>query len=187
MTDNKNTIIAIILSAVVLIGWQYFISGPEQKAREEQAQLQQQKHQAQPSKQAKPAAKPGETSQTPAAEPGAPVVPGHEAAPAAAAAAPVTRAEALKQSARVPISTESLRGSIALKGGRIDDVSLIKFRETVDPKSPPIVLLSPSGSPDPFYAEFGWTGAAGSHAKLPNSEHRLETRGHRARSVSATR
>jgi YidC/Oxa1 family membrane protein insertase len=48
-------------------------------------------------------------------------------------------------------------------------VSLVKFRETVDPKSPPIVLLSPSGSPDPFYAEFGWTGAAGSHLKLPNS------------------
>src|SRR6185312_4506002 len=102
MTDNKNTIIAIILSAVVLIGWQYFISGPEQKAREEQAQLQQQKHQAEPAKQAKPEAKPGQTSQTPAAQPGAPVVPGHEAAPAAAAPAPVTRAEALKQSARVP-------------------------------------------------------------------------------------
>ena len=42
------------------------------------------------------------------------------------------------------------------KGGRIDDLSLIKYRETVDPKSPPIVLLSPSGSPHPFYAEFGW-------------------------------
>jgi YidC/Oxa1 family membrane protein insertase len=173
MIDNKNTIIAIILSAVVLIGWQYFIGGPEQKAREEQAQLQQQKQQThqtqqtQPAKQAAPAAKPGEASQPPATEPGAPTVPGQATAPAAATS--LTRAEALKQSARVPISTGSIRGSIALKGGRIDDLFLTQYRETIDPKSPPILLLSPSGAPMPFYAEFGWTGAAGSHLKLPNS------------------
>ena len=59
----------------------------------------------------------------------------------------------------MPIDTRQLAGSIALKGGRIDDLALVKYRETVDPKSPPIVLLSPSGSPHPFYAEFGWTDA----------------------------
>ena len=165
MTDNKNTIIAIVLSALVLIGWQYFVGTPQQKAREEQAQLQQKQTQTPPANQA---AKTGDGSQAPAVRPGAPVVPGHDAAPAAAVV--VSRAEALKQSARVPISTGSLQGSIALKGGRIDDLALLKFHETVDPKSPPIVLLSPSGSPDPFYAEFGWTGAAGSHAKLPSSD-----------------
>jgi len=63
-----------------------------------------------------------------------------------------------------------LQGSIALKGGRIDDLALVKFRETVDPKSPPLVLLSPSGTADPFYAEFGWTGAAGANVRLPNSD-----------------
>ena len=68
------------------------------------------------------------------------------------------------------IATDSLQGSIDLKGGRIDDLALIKFRETVDPKSPPIVLLSPSGSPDPFYAEFGWTNAAGANVKVPTSD-----------------
>ena len=72
-----------------------------------------------------------------------------------------------------PIETDSLQGSIALKGGRIDDLALVKFRETVDPKSPPIVLLSPSGSPEPFYAEFGWT-AAGANVKLPTSETRVD-------------
>ena len=46
----------------------------------------------------------------------------------------------------------------------------MKFRETVDPKSPPIVLLSPSGSPEPFYAEFGWTSGSGTQAKLPTAE-----------------
>ena len=80
------------------------------------------------------------------------------------------RDAALAMSRRVPIATDSLQGSIALKGGRIDDLALVKFRETVDPKSPPIVLLSPSGSPDPFYAEFGWTNAAGANVKVPTSD-----------------
>src|SRR6185312_4135851 len=95
-------------------------------------------------------------------------VPGQTAAPASAA--PIDRRAALANSPRIPIATDTLQGTIALKGGRIDDLALVKFRETVDPKSPPIVLLSPSGTTDPFYAEFGWTGAAGTNAKLPTSE-----------------
>ena len=68
------------------------------------------------------------------------------------------------------IDTADVQGSIALKGGRIDDLSLVKFRETVDPNSPPIVLLSPSGTAEPFYAEFGWTSAAGAGVKLPTAD-----------------
>ena len=75
----------------------------------------------------------------------------------------------LKASPRVPIETPRLRGSIALKGAQIDDLALTQYRETVDPKSPPIVLLSPSGSPHPFYAEFGWVGGAGAPVKAPDS------------------
>ena len=63
---------------------------------------------------------------------------------------PMTRDATLAASPRVRIDTPSLSGSIALKGGRIDDLSLVKYRETVDPNSPPIVLLAPSGSPYPF-------------------------------------
>ncbi|MGA8822828.1 MAG: membrane protein insertase YidC, partial [Pseudolabrys sp.] len=85
---------------------------------------------------------------------------------------------------RVPIVTGSLQGSIALKGGRIDDLALVKFRETVDPKSPPIILLSPSGTADPFYAEFGWTGTAGANVKLPTSETVWTQAGSGALSVS---
>src|SRR5207253_2209657 len=77
---------------------------------------------------------------------------------------------ALALSPRVRIETPSLSGSIALKGGRIDDLSLVKYRETVDPSSPPIVLLAPSGSPHPFYAEFGWSPAGGAPLKLPNAD-----------------
>src|SRR6185503_6205171 len=60
--------------------------------------------------------------------------------------------------------------SVALTGGRIDDLALVKYRETVDPNSPPIVLLAPSGSPHPFYAEFGWAAAPGSALKLPGRD-----------------
>ena len=69
---------------------------------------------------------------------------------------------------RVKIDTPSLTGSISLKGARIDDLSLVKFRETVDPASPAIVLYSPSGTADPYYAEFGWVPAAGSTVRLPD-------------------
>ena len=158
MNDNKNTILAIVLSALVLIGWQYFFAVPQEKARQEQLQAQQQK-------QSVPA--PGQPSQQPSPA-GTPQVPGQPSAPGHAT--PVDRAAALSDSPRVPIATGSLQGSISLKGGRIDDLALVKFRETVDPKSPPIVLLSPSGTADPFYAEFGWTGVAGANAKLPTAE-----------------
>ena len=40
----------------------------------------------------------------------------------------------------------------------------------MDPKSPPIVLLAPSGSPHPFYSEFGWVAGAGAKVKLPNAD-----------------
>jgi len=45
---------------------------------------------------------------------------------------------------------------------------LTKFRETVDPASPAIELFSPSGTTNPYYAEFGWVPAAGSTVKLPD-------------------
>ena len=90
-------------------------------------------------------------------------------------------AHARRPSSRPRRASRSTRrrcsGSIALKGGRIDDLALIKYRETVDPKSPAIVLLSPSGSPHPFYAEFGWVPAAGVTVKLPGRRHGLDAAG----------
>jgi YidC/Oxa1 family membrane protein insertase len=160
MTDNKNTILAIVLSAIVLIGWQFFFAMPQEKAKQEKLaaeQLVQKKQQ-----QSQPA-----QSGTPTPTPAGPAqVPGQTNEAAAAA----SRGAALARSPRVAIETGSVQGSIALRGGRIDDLALVKFRETVDPKSPPIVLLSPSGGPEPFYAEFGWTGAAGANTKLPTSD-----------------
>jgi YidC/Oxa1 family membrane protein insertase len=154
MTDNRNTILAVILSGLVLIGWQYFFNMPQmEKRRAEQAQ----------SELAKTAPKPD--SATPGATPSA-------NAPAAiqpASSAPIIgREAAIASSARIRIDTPRVTGSIALKGARIDDLSLVQFRETVDPNSPAIVLFSPSGTAEPYYAEFGWVGASGVAVKMPD-------------------
>jgi YidC/Oxa1 family membrane protein insertase len=82
-----------------------------------------------------------------------------------------TREAALALSPRVNIDTKSLSGSIALKGGRLDDVSLKAYRQTVDPASPIITLLSPEAGPDPYYAELGYLSAATENApNLPTTE-----------------
>ena len=62
----------------------------------------------------------------------------------------------LAESPRVRIETPRLRGSINLKGARIDDLVLIDYKETVARNAPPIRLLSPAGAPDAYFAGFGW-------------------------------
>ena len=47
MTDQKNTILAIVLSAIVLIGWQYFFGLPQMEKQKQEAQQQQQQQQPQ--------------------------------------------------------------------------------------------------------------------------------------------
>jgi YidC/Oxa1 family membrane protein insertase len=168
MTDQKNTILAIVLSAIVLIAWQFFIGMPqmEKQRQQQQQQAQQQPQQTQPV--------PGPDGRPQAGAPPQTGAPGAPGAPPVAGAPPQApihmRESVLAASPRIAVDTPRLKGSIALKGGRIDDLSLIQYRTTVDPNSPPIVLLSPSGSPHPFYAEFGWVGAAGANVKLPNPD-----------------
>jgi YidC/Oxa1 family membrane protein insertase len=163
MTDQKNTILAIVLSALVLIGWQLYFGLPQvEKQRQMQQQQAQERVQPAPGSPAPPATAP--TQSVPGTTPQAP------GQPASVPAQPMTREAALAASPRVRIETPSVAGSISLKGGRIDDLSLIKYRETVDPRSPPIVLLSPSGSPAPFYSEFGWLVETGAATKVPTAE-----------------
>jgi YidC/Oxa1 family membrane protein insertase len=82
------------------------------------------------------------------------------------------RGEIIAASPRVSISNANMHGSINLKGGRIDDITLIRYRETVEPNSPEIVLLSPAGTREPYqaqYAEFGWL-ADKDNVKLPGAD-----------------
>src|SRR5206468_8274985 len=80
----------------------------------------------------------------------------------------ISRDAAVAANPRIKIDTPRLSGSISLKGARIDDLSLEKYRDTVDPTSPAIVLFSPSQTASPYYAEFGWVPATGSTARLPD-------------------
>jgi YidC/Oxa1 family membrane protein insertase len=169
MTDNRNTILAVILSGLVLIAWQYFYNVPQM---ERQRALQQ--TQAELVKPA-PQATPGSTA--PQANTPTPSVNAPAANQPASTATIVARDTAIAATPRIKISTPRLSGSIALKGARIDDLALIQFRETVDPASPPIILFSPSGTAEPYYAEFGWVPASGSTVRLPDRDTQWQQEG----------
>ncbi|RZJ42495.1 MAG: membrane protein insertase YidC, partial [Brevundimonas sp.] len=68
------------------------------------------------------------------------------------------RTQALGTAARVPIETPTLKGSLSLQGGRIDDLFLIRYRETIDADSDPVELFRPQGMEHAYFAQFGWTG-----------------------------
>ena len=160
--QQKNLLLAVVLSMAVLLAWQLFYAGPKMK-EEEQAR---QRAQEQPSQTAKPpATAPTAGAKAPAAVPEG-TVPGAAPAPLLAQ----TREGALKDSPRLAVETPSLRGSIALKSGRIDDLMLVKYHETVDPKSANVTLFSPTNSPQPYFAEYGWVHQGDSPQKLPDRD-----------------
>lgn len=165
--SQKNLMLAIGLSVAILLLWQVFYGMPKMKEEQErnrrQAELQRTEQQA--------TAKGGTSGAA-----GTMTAPGQNAPRSAPSASldgrgvVLKRADALATSARVQIDTRSLRGSVNLKGGRIDDLVLPKYRETVDPASPPVELLSPGDTALPFFAETGWTAAPGSTLKVPDRD-----------------
>ena len=136
--QQRNLIIAIALSALVFVGWQALMG-----------------------KRVQHAPTPVASEQTAPAPTAAPVPPG----------APVPRADtsdALPDAPRLKIDTPRLKGSISLAGGRIDDLVLSDYYETVEHKTP-VTLLSPAGSATPYFVEFGWTAQDGAVA-VPTSK-----------------
>jgi YidC/Oxa1 family membrane protein insertase len=132
--QNKNLILATVLSFLVILGW--FVAGPmlfPQWFPEETAAT-------------------TEVAATDATVPAA-----AETAPAAAA----VETEALPEAPRLTIDTPKLQGSISMMGGRIDDLSLKTYRETLAADSPNVQLLSPVGKEHPYYAVFGWLAGNG--------------------------
>lgn len=132
MTDQRNLILAVVLSAIILFGWsaiseRYFPTAAE------------------------PSTKVVEGKQVALPQPGAD--------PAADAPAAIrSRREVLGETPRIPIRTASLQGSINLRGARVDDLVLPKYRETLARNAQPIRLFSPSGAPGAYFASFGWAG-----------------------------
>ena len=154
--DTRNLFLAIALSVLVMAAWQYFYAGP----------LYQREHQAQMEANQANTAAPNEAQPTgaqTALPPGAPAAATPPGAPIREA--PGTVSQVLAASPRIVIDTPSVGGSIDLKGGKIDDIILKDYHETVDPKSPNVRLFSPPGAPDAYWAETGFVSPAG--AKTP--------------------
>ena len=136
MNENKNLILAVVLSALVLLGWTFVANKYFPTANP-------------------PSSKVVAGKQVPLPQPNA-----QPSGP------PTSRklqsiSAALSGSPRVQIRTPSLQGSINLKGAQIDDLLLLKEKQTLAKDSPPVRLLSPLGTPGGYIAEFGWTANGG--------------------------
>jgi len=175
--DQKNLFMAMGLSLLVIVAWQYFYAAPqmEKSRQQKQAQTQAQSVPQTPKPGAPPAAAnkpstPVTGSKAPAApKPASGNKPATSAPAALAPKAIVDRKSAIAATARVRLDTPTLSGSINLTGGRIDDLSLKKYKETIKPDSDIIHLLSPPGTPTPFYVENGFV-AQDSSLKLPKAD-----------------
>lgn len=141
--QNKNLILATGLSFLVILVWflvsPYFLPEPTPAQQAAQTQATQQLN-----------------------ADGTPVAPttGSQA-PTLTAPEPMTRDAALAQTQRVPIKTARLSGSLSLIGGRIDDLNLTDYFETIKKDSPTVTLLTPAGVPEAYYALYGWSPAEG--------------------------
>ena len=130
MDNQRNTILAVILSALVLFGWSFL------------------------SERFFPTPKPPVTRTAPAGQAAQP-----SGAPAPAVAAKTRNVEqAIASGPRIAIRTPKLTGSINLTGAVIDDLVLPAYRETIKKESPPIRLLSPAATASAYLATFGWSG-----------------------------
>jgi YidC/Oxa1 family membrane protein insertase len=130
--SSRNTIIFFVCAMALLLGYETFVMGPADRRRAAEAKqaaaLQQKLH------------------------PGVPLAPG-----AAPQAQFVPREQALAASPRIPVDTPAVQGSVALKGGRIDDLQLKGYRETTSKNSPDVQLLRPEGTDGAYFAQTGWT------------------------------
>ncbi|EKE43435.1 putative inner membrane protein translocase component YidC [Oceaniovalibus guishaninsula JLT2003] len=127
--QNKNLILATALSFLVILGW-FLLFPPETTDTDPNA--------------------PAVIATTPDAVQAVP--PPTATGPIAEPAPEVIPVEV----PRVAIDTPALRGSISLVGGRIDELLLKRYRDTIAPDSPIVDLLAPVGSAQAYYALFGW-------------------------------
>jgi len=149
MENNRNYFVAILLSVLVLVAWQFLYVSPKIEREQKAAEALQTQQAAQTAATDTGAATPGAVS---GAAPGGDVaVPGATAQPAG-----LSRDDAVAQAARIAIDTPSLKGSINLAGARIDDLLLKEYRETINPASPNITLFSPAALANGYFAEVGF-------------------------------
>jgi YidC/Oxa1 family membrane protein insertase len=171
VNDQKNLLIAIVASILIMVSFQYFWEKPKidaQRAQQQEAAKIQPQPQGQapgqpakPQAQATPGQAPATTTQPPSGAdvqlPSAPQQsPSGAPSQAVPPGGPVAPPATVIKGPRVSIESDAVSGSISLKGGTIDDIILKKYRVTTKPGSPLIRLLSPIGSTGAYYASHGW-------------------------------
>jgi len=181
--DQRNLLLAVVFSVGILLIWQFLYEQPRLEKQLAARKAAQQQEKIAPVAPPRPGqvVTPAPGAQPPAVTPSpvtAPAPPAPAASTVQTPAAPVMgapenpaahRQAVLRQSERIIIRTSRLHGSIRLKGAQIDDLTLAGYRETENPNSPEIVLLSPTGLERPYLTQFGWVASGGS-VRLPDSE-----------------
>ncbi|MDY8109242.1 membrane protein insertase YidC [Fulvimarina sp. 2208YS6-2-32] len=145
MEMNRNFLIAMALSIMVLVGWQFLVITPRMEDQQRQAEIAQNDGSLQ-------------TPQTPAGtEQESLTAPSGRESIVPSPQLPLAedRDAVIASGNRIPIDTPELVGSINLTGARLDDLRLKHYHETVDDSSPTIVLLSPEQLPNGYFAEYG--------------------------------
>ena len=129
--QNKNLLLATGLSFAVMLAW-FAIAPPQTAPPPEQAQ--------------------SETAPLAATAPGTAEVSTNMG---------TGSAQAVATAKRITISTPRLEGSLSLLAGRIDDLRLKDYTETIQEGSEIVTLLSPEGSDNAYYGINGWAAASG--------------------------
>ena len=135
--QNKNLILATALSFIVILVWFVLFPPPEPTPADPNAV----------------------TSAQTTDDQG--VLPTVSSTDAAATTASAPEANPAQDAPRIAIETARLKGSVSLLGGRIDELALKDYRETLDDGAPIVELLAPTGSTNPYYALYGWAPGAG--------------------------
>jgi len=157
MNENRNLVLSIVLSIVILVGfefyssWRYPVTGTQEELTASEDTREPNTPQSLLPKPTR-----GATN-----KPSTPNLTNLSSEKVVL----MDRQALLKKNARVQILSPSLSGSLSLLGGRIDDLTLTQFYEELDESSPAIVLLSPSGTSNAYFADYGWIGEG---ISLPN-------------------
>ena len=143
--DSKNVLMAVILSTVIIVGWQVLVVDPElKKTKTEVTKVEQ-------------------TTSANNGKPSAPSINNKLPAPQKL----ISRTDAVSSEQRVRLENEKLTGSISLNGALIDDVVLKNYKETLDKNSKQVVILNPKKMNTGYYLESGW--ASANNLKVPDN------------------
>ena len=140
--EGKNLILAISLSAFVLIMWSVFFAPPPPTIDKEQNKIE--KTQKKDDEISSPSIDTKKETVT------------------------LTRAKSLKSTKRISIKNENISGSISLTGGIIDDITFKNYNQKLNSEEK-VILLNPNTSEDGYYIETGWA-STNKDMDLPNNK-----------------